>query len=153
VHATLHAECGGQVSCSPWHEAIPPQSTVHRMSIGQLTLRPLQAAGVPQLMRQRSPRQPPVHAAGHIPEVEVPAEHVPTGHTLHAPELARSQPFEATPSQSENELRQASLQTPTAQTAVALGPGGHTRPHAPQFSASCAVLISQPSAGLALQSE
>src|SRR5262249_39275608 len=63
-----------------------------------------------------------------------------------------SQPLAALLSQSVRPPVPCSVQAPPTQAGVAFGPPGHIMLHAPQFRASVAVLVSQPSSGIWLQS-
>jgi hypothetical protein len=91
----------------------------------------------------------------HVPAVHV----VPAPHTVpHIPQFAplvarlASQPFAAILSQSAYPaLQLPSAQAPPAQLAVAFG-YEHAAPHAPQFATLVPMLLSHPSARLALQS-
>jgi hypothetical protein len=107
--------------------------------------------------------QAPVQFVRPLPQVVVhtPLEHtVPPGHTLphdpQLPPLARtltSQPFAGLPSQSAKPGLQVPIaHVPAAQLALAFG-NEHVMPHPPQsFTSLPRVAVSQPSAGLPLQS-
>lgn len=96
------------------------------------------------------PHTPPVHVADAL----LP----PTHNAPHRPQFAivlrksTSQPFEATPSQSEYPAAQTTLHAPEAHDAVALGRVRHTLPQAPQLLTSAVVAVSQPSVLTPLQS-
>lgn len=76
--------------------------------------------------------------------------HVPQCEVLVA--VSASQPFDAIPSQFPQGLTHAKPHVPLVQLRVAFAGDGHTFAHAPQCDRFVAVLISQPSPAVALQS-